>query len=144
METVTGVVEKKGDKFSGSVLVNGVWLNFRKGVDHAAIREGETATFNLEPWEFKGKTGKSIVSFSKSSGLGVVLNKIAGQSLAIGSGTPKVRDFDKEARGKTFCMYLAALLSNPSFTPAFMEDEALASTFDMVEKAVNRTFGDRA
>lgn len=142
MESVTGVVEKKGDKFNGSVLVNGNWLNFRKGVDHAAIREGETATFNLEPWEFKGKTGKSIVSFSR--GLKVrddVQNKVRS-TLTESASSYKVRDFDKEARGKTFCQYLASLFSNPSFTPAFMNDQALEETFALVEKAVKRTFGE--
>jgi len=45
------------------------------------------------------------------------------------------RDFDKEARGKTFCAYLSAILSNPSTN---VKD--IAELFPIVDACVARTF----
>lgn len=57
--------------------------------------------------------------------------KVARQAPVVG------RDFDKEARGKTFCQYMAAVLSNPS-----VNFETVEELFQMIDKCVARTFGD--
>lgn len=115
MKTVSGVVEKKGDKFNGSVQMNGEWFNFKRGVAHTGISEGDAATLTLEPWSFKGKSGMNIVSFAVTG-----KSEVPAQALTLRHGVG--RDFDKEARGKTRCALMEALLSNPNHAETPVSD----------------------
>lgn len=143
MTKISGVVEQVGEKFNGSLKVNGRWFNFKKGTKPSGA-VGQLVTLTLEPWEFKGKSGENIVGVEigakeapKAQGA-----KPEGEAKGRDSETvAKPRNFDKEARGKTFCSYLTALLGNPGvFNVA--DEEALENLYDIAQKATDRTFGE--
>jgi hypothetical protein len=138
MKTVQGMVEWKGDKWNGAVSVEGERYNFKKGVDHSGLSVGDYVELTLAPWEFKGKKGLNVVEFKK------IVNPAPETAPAKAAPTEEKkarttssgsRDFDKEARGKTFCAYLSAMLSNPN-----VPQDDLDKLFVAVDKCVERTF----
>lgn len=58
-KTVEGVVEARGARFNGSLLIDNIWYNFKKGVT-SNVNKGDAVLLTLEPWDFKGKTGYNI------------------------------------------------------------------------------------
>lgn len=133
MTTITGVVEKKGDKFNGSVFINGQWLNFKKGTDHSALKVGDSVTLSLEPWEFKGKSGVNVVSWQELGNVNddneLTNSTPKPQTFEITKkmleNSPfKSRDFDAEARGKTRCQMFSAALQSPLLQQYFYTKEA--------------------
>lgn len=109
MNKLSGVVERKGEQFNGSVKINGKFYNFKKGVDHSTLREGDTVTLELKDWEFKGKTGVNIASFTiDKDGSQGNIEPLLEKQLSKPPSMPQGRDFDAEARGKTRCQLVAA------------------------------------
>ena len=129
---ITGVVEAVGDKFNGSLKVNGVWYAFAKG-KKTEVEKGSVVNLTLTEWESNGKKGFNIVDvgLSKES---LAPEKVKEPSKVIPNTG---RDFDKEARGKTRSQLLSALLSNPS-----TDTSDLNKLFEIVNKSVCFVFGD--
>lgn len=144
LNEVVGLVEKKGDKFNGSVAIGGNWYNFKKGVDHSGISKGDTVKLELGEWEFKGKTGKNIVSWSSVDNPvhrepKEEIIKAVNKETAI-----KGRDFDAEARGKTRCAMFAAALSSPALAQfvSGSVNELIQEAEKVADAGVKYTFGD--
>lgn len=151
MNQISGIVEQVGTKFNGSVKVQGKFYNFKKGVSYGDLRPGDNVTLELSPWEFKGKTGESIASFSvKGRGnlptpsaiapvLPGVKEVVEAQKHFNGGG----RDFDKEARGKTRCSLFAAAVQSPALAALSSDTDALIkSAIEVAEAGVKYTFDD--
>ena len=107
--SIRAIVEAKGEKFNGSVKLDGKWFSFKKGVDHSTVVVGKEYEFKLEDWESNGKSGKNIAEV-----LPVATKTAKKETVAEAPVKSVGRDFDKEARGKTLCQYIQAQLSNPS------------------------------
>lgn len=126
---LSGKVEGVGTKFNGSLKVNGTWYSLKKGVKTEA-KLGDTVNVELTPWEFEGKSGTNITKVEVVEPVGVAEVTQLQHKLAGG------RDFDKEAKGKTKCALMEALLSNPNHvdTPVsdliVRADEALKYVFE--------------
>lgn len=110
---VAGIVETIGTKFNGSVKVNGSWYNFKKGVSYTDIKTGDQVLLELGQWEFKGKTGVNVESFTIKTGPVV---KVATPAEKVKSETGTLamqahgRDFDAENRGKVRHGLMVSLL----------------------------------
>lgn len=151
MERVTGIVEAVGDKYNGSLKVNGKWLNNHKGFKNPA-KVGDQVTLTLKSWSFGGKSGVNIVAVdvlavpvereevekSEIKERLEIMNAPFSKNVLPDPVMPKGRDFDKEARGKTFCSYLTALLGNPGVVNTLGVD--LEKLFDIAQNATDRTF----
>ena len=127
MEYITGEIEKVGTQFNGSLLVNGKWFNFKKGVEPKG-KVGDKVKLTLQSWEFKGKSGLNIVE----------VESIPEKSKAVVVSKPEIspaRDFSKEARGKTVCQYIAAQLSNPG-----VDVNDVDGLFDRAVQLMEKTF----
>ena len=156
MSTVTGTVEAKGEKFSGSVKVGGRWLNFKKGVDHSFIKVGDTVKLELKPWSFQGKSGESVamVQLLGESSVAVaekpeekdeVIENPKAEKPAIAAY--KVRDFDAEARGKTRCQMFSAALQSPVlqqylYTKEATLDDIVKTLKEVADAGTDYTFGE--
>lgn len=111
---VTGLVEAVGTQFNGSVMVEGKWYNFKKGVANPT-QKGDSVTLTLGEWEFKGKKGVNIVAIEFQ-----LPHEVAAQTLieAKANGAKDVtakqasgaRDFDAENRGKVRHGLMVSLL----------------------------------
>lgn len=131
--TVKGVVQGVGTKYNGSVLVNDVWYNFKKGLVNGSTK-GDMVVLTLEAWEFKGKTGHNIKKIEVLPAGPVVEVKTEVQTLPIigkigeglSSSIYKERDFNAENRGKTRCQLVAAsmpLLLNGIVDADFLKEQ---------------------
>lgn len=61
MDKISGLVQAVGTQFNGSVKVNGVYYNFKKGYK-AVVQKGDMVSLTLEPWKTStGKSGVNIV-----------------------------------------------------------------------------------
>ncbi len=99
---MTGVVEAVGDKFNGSLKVNGSWVSNKKGFKNPA-KVGDKVKLTLEPWEFKDKKGENITAVEL---LGSAPSKAPSEFKPASKAFTKAsteyvgRDFDAENRGK--------------------------------------------
>lgn len=134
---VTGVVEGIGTKFAGSLKINGVWMNLKKGTEYSHVKQGDVASLTLTPWEFKGKTGESVTAIVVDDAAPKVQTRPS--ALAIVKG----RDYEAEALGKTRCALLEALFSNASLVNGNMSNEELSNLFELAEKGVQFVFGKK-
>ena len=98
-EQVSGVVTAVGDKFNGSLKVNGVWYSNKKGFKSEA-KVGDIVTLELSPWEFKDKKGLSITAVSIKAQPKSANEAVKQVVEKINAGEIKMRDFDAENRGK--------------------------------------------
>ena len=108
---VTGVVTKVGDKFNGSVQLDGTtYYSNKKGFVNPA-KLGDKVELTLSDWSFNGKAGKNITGCVVLSSEPVKAPEKALPVLEKAkSVTNGQRDFDKEARGKVRHGLIVSLL----------------------------------
>jgi hypothetical protein len=146
---VSGLVEAVGNKFNGSLKVNGAWYGFAKRTTPEAYK-GMNVELELEAWNSKGKSGFNIVGIKEASTVNSVKQEPVVNTktqIVVSNAQPKTRDFDAEARGKTRCQMFSAALQSPVlqqyfYTKEMTLDQILEVVNQVADKGVAYTFGE--
>ena len=141
---ISGIVEGVGEKYNGSLKVNGSWVSLKKGTEHRA-KVGDHVLLELEPWEYKGKTGEQALNELTNAGFDVQTQYVFSEDLPIGvviSQTPGAGSADKGSKITLLVSKGSEFVYVPNLF-ALTEAKAVAMLKDLQLKPVVKRVGTK-